>query len=186
MPVQEWHLGDKLPSPVYLDSNVIAASFVQKDRRYKPASQLLAELMADDAEVVISPLTVSESVWALAKMSYHELQNQPFHTTFHQQIFKRHCAAIFARYRARMNSVFEWIRSWRTAGVSITVFPTDMDMLQNISQTVSRHMEVFTIGSSDAFHLACAEQGARSLVTGDEDFRNADLSAVEIFYIPKP
>ncbi|MEP6637405.1 MAG: PIN domain-containing protein [Acidobacteriota bacterium] len=185
MAVTEWWPGAKPPPPVYIDASILAASFVAKDKRYKQATQLFADLMVDAAEIVISPLTLSESTWALAKMSYHELLNQPFTNTFHPGIFEKHAASIFAKYRGRMNSVYEWLRDWRAAGVDVTLFPSEMDAMQDISRRMPIYMEKFTMASSDAMHLAAAEMGAKSFVTGDSGFQGAGASSVEIYYIPK-
>lgn len=185
MPYVEWQPGSTPPSPAYFDASFLIASFVAKEPRYDKATSLLAAFLANETEMLLSSLTVSESLWGLAKMSFYQLQGKKITARDHfsTDIFRRHSAAIFEKYGSRMNQIHDWLRDWRIAGINIGLLPLDVDSLRQVSQTAPLYMERFHLGSADAVHLATAEIGAKSFITTDTEFRKAGSSPVEIFLI---
>ena len=114
----------------------------------------------------------------MAKVSYHQLFNLKSNQQFHTGIYRKHSEAIFETYGDRMNSVHEWLRDWRAAGISIDILPADD--LERISAVAPVYMQAFQLGSADAVHLAIAETVAASFLTTDTDFRRADASPIQI------
>lgn len=178
MPYTEWQPGLAIQSPVYLDASILVASFVRKDPRYKETTQLFGDLLANQTQIFISVLTVSESLWGLAKVSYQQLFNLKPTDHFNPDIYRKHSEAIFETYGDRMNSVHEWLRDWRAAGIGIDILPADD--LERISAVAPVYMQAFQLGSADAVHLAIAETIAASFLTTDTDFRRADESPIQI------
>jgi predicted nucleic acid-binding protein len=183
MPYTEWQPGVNPPSPVYLDSSVLVASLITNDRCYVKTTTLLAELLASNISLVVSALTVSESLWILAKVSYREVFNHPEKVRFSPEIFERNAEAIFAKFGHRMSSIYDLIRDWRQAGVDISLLPNDMNSFQRATENAPTYMRMFKLASADAMHLATAELEAKSLVTGDSDFQRARSAALTIFHV---
>jgi len=183
MPYEEWRPGLTLQPPVYLDSSVLIASFVTKDHRYTETTQLFADLLTNQAQMFLSILTVSESLWGLAKTSYLELFNKKSREHFAPHIFRNHLEAIYNRYGDRMrSSVHDWLRDWRAAGITIDLLPTP-DNIERISAAAPVYMQTFQLASADAVHLATAETAAMSFLTTDTEFQRAAASPLNIFLI---
>ena len=185
MPYAEWRPGNVPPSPVYFDTSFLVASFVTKEPRYQNATALLGALLANETEMLLSTLTVSESLWTLAKMSFYQLQGKKVTSRDHfgPDVYRRHRAAIFEKYGSRMNQVHDWLRDWRVAGINIGLLPLNVDGLRQVSQVAPMYMERFQLGSADAVHLSTAEVGAKSLITTDTEFEKAQASSIEIVLI---
>jgi predicted nucleic acid-binding protein len=184
MPYSEWQPGVRLPSPVYLDASVLVASFITNDPRYKETTRLFGDLLVSQAQIFISILTVSESLWGLAKVSYHQLFGHKSNVQFKPHIFRNHVEAIFQKYGDRMNAIHDWLREWRAAGIRIDVLPTDDTSLERISAIAPVYMQTFHLASADAVHLATAETGAAaSLLTTDTEFERAQGSPLQIFRV---
>jgi predicted nucleic acid-binding protein len=181
MPWQIWQPGAQLESPVYLDSNVLVAGLVRRDVRYRQAAGLLGELLASKSRIIVSLLTLSESLWAIAKLSYGEIYNQPSNASFRPEVYRRHHAEIFGRYQARFYSVHSLIRDWRAAGIEVDLVPPTIDALESVSSLTPAYMEEFQLSSADASHLAAASDAeARSFVTTDREFERAEAIAITI------
>lgn len=185
MPYSEWHPGVTLPAPVYLEASVVVTYFIAKDPRYKETTQLFGDLLVEKTDLLISTLTVSECLWGLAKVSYHELFRHKSNVKFSPAIFRTHVDDIFERFGDRMNSVHHWLRDWRAAGIKIDLLPTSND-IERISAAAPVYMKTFQLASADAVHLAAAETAAASFLTTDRDFERAQGSPLQIFCITPP
>jgi len=183
MPYSEWRPGIIPPSPVYLDACTLTASFIARDPRYKNTTRLFADLLGSRAELLISMLTLSESLWGIAKLSFQQIERQKARTHFAPHIFRKHADNIFRVYGARMHAIHSWLRDWRQSGINVSLMPNDVDSLQQVSQVAPTYMQKFRLASSDAYHLATAEMGAKSLLTTDTEFERADASPLEIYLI---
>ena len=92
--------GRPVPSPVYLDANVLVSYFVR--RTNSPAAvQAIAELLAQGVQTILSPLTISEFWWAIFDALYnHDRQSRgepPQRLTPGE--YRRHRAELHGRYR---------------------------------------------------------------------------------------
>lgn len=182
MPYSEWQPGVTLPSPVYLDASVVVTFFIAQDPRYKETAQLFGDLLVEQTDILISTLTVSECLWGLAKVSYHQLFGHKSNVQFHPGIFRKHVDAIFEKFGDRMNSPHRWLRDWRAAGVRIHVLPID-DTVERVSAVAPVYMQAFHLASADAVHLATAETAAASFLTTDSEFERAQESPLQIFRV---
>ena len=180
MPYSEWQPGLTLEPPVYLDASVLVTSFVTKDPRYKETTRIFGDLLSNQTQMLVSVLTLSESLWGLAKVSYLELFNHKPNVHFNPQIFRKHVVAIYERYGDRMtSSVHHWLRDWRAAGIRIDVLPVSDD-IERISATAPVYMREFQLASADAVHLATAEAAAASFLTTDTEFQRAEGLPLQI------
>ncbi len=182
MPYSEWQPGVTLPSPVYLDASVVVTFFIAQDPRYKETTQLFGNLLVDQTDLLISTLTVSECLWGLAKVSYHQLFGHKSNVKFDPRIFRTHVEAIFERFGDRMNSLHHWLRDWRASGIRIDVLPIG-DTVEHVSAVAPVYMQAFQLASADAVHLATAETAAASFLTTDSDFERAQGSTLQIFRV---
>lgn len=62
--------GDPLPSPAYLDANVLVSYFVQRSNS-PMAIRAVAEMLAQGVQTVLSPLTVAELWWGIFDAFYN-------------------------------------------------------------------------------------------------------------------
>ena len=173
-----------MQSPVYLDASIVVSATVHSERRYPLASQLVADLLASQAHIQISVLTISEALWAMAKLSYCEIYSQPSRATWNPTIFERHSAEIFEQYPTRMNAISNMIQRWTQAGIPIEVIPATPPDFRQVSQAAPSHMQDLALASADATHLATAETQAKSFVTTDEEFQVAAGLPLNIYHVP--
>ena len=167
-----WQPGTALNSPVYLDANVLVGATVTKHRLYRQAVEVVGDLLASGATILVSLLGVQESLWALAKLSYLDLFRLGSNTRFTQRIYERHCDKIFEKYGERISAVPAMLRGWSEAGVTVaSVSKTDSDFLQ-VSDLTPRYMRQCGLTPGDAAHLALAKTHARTFVTADSDFKS--------------
>jgi predicted nucleic acid-binding protein len=172
-----WAAGDAIDSPVYLDANVLVGATVSRHQLYAKAAQLIGELLASQARILVSLVAVEESVWALAKLSYCELYRQPSNALFSQSIYNRCREEIFQKYGPRMQAIGLMLRDWSDAGVAVEVVPkTDADFL-SVCDLTPRYMRDYKLTTADAAHLALAETHAASFVTADSDFQRVASQA---------
>lgn len=183
MPFSDWQPGIDIASPVYLDSGFLIATIVRRDARYAKAARLLGGLFASQAPILLSVVTLSESLWILAKLSYCELFNHPSRAQWNEQIFGRHRASIFASYGSRMSAIHDMVRDWSQAGIRIEVIPANVGDFHNIARAATEYMRTLGLSSGDAVHLATAESQARSFITVDSGFQRAASSSLEIVHI---
>lgn len=160
-----------VPSPVYVDANIIVGATVTKHALYKSAVRFLGETIASGTQILVSILTVEEALWALARISFCDLMRQPANARFTQAIYNRHRDRIFQNYGDRMEAIPSMLRDWTTAGIPITVVPQGDEGFLASSELIPRYMARFKLTPADAAHLALAEESARALATADGDFR---------------
>lgn len=183
MAYSTWQSGLSVVSPVYLDSGVLIAALVRKDPRYQQASFLVADLLINQVEIVISILTLSETLWGLAKLSHQQLFNQPPRTQFNPEIYRRHSEQIFQTHGSRMYMVHDTIRDWLDAGIVVSIIPANIAEMQHASQVSPDYMRKFQLASADAVHLALAQSHAKSFVTTDSEFQRAAALSVHVIHI---
>src|SRR5436190_1048751 len=105
--------GRPVPSPVYLDANVLVSYFVR--RTNSPAAvQAIAELLAQGVQTILSPLTISEFWWAIFDALYnHDRQSRgepPQRLTPGE--YRRHRAELHGRYRDQIALIRQQLQSW--------------------------------------------------------------------------
>jgi predicted nucleic acid-binding protein len=173
-----WQAGMAVDSPVYLDANVLVGATVSGHRLYARTAQLIGELLANRARILVSLLAVQESLWALAQVSYCELNRQPTDAHFSQSIYERWRDRIFEAHGPRMRAIGAMLRDWSDAGVAVEAVPkTDSDFLL-VSDLTPRYMRDYKLTPADAAHLALAESQAASFVTADSDFERVAKQAL--------
>ncbi|MCJ7510612.1 MAG: type II toxin-antitoxin system VapC family toxin [Dehalococcoidia bacterium] len=162
---------------MYLDANVLVGATVRRHALYTKAAQLIGELLASQARILVSLLAVQEALWALANISYCELYNQPSNASFTQTIYNRWREQIFQKYGPRMQAIGLMLRDWSDAGVAVEVVPkTDADFL-SVCDLTPRYMRDYKLTTADAAHLALAETHAASFVTADSHFKQVATQA---------
>jgi len=165
--------GRPVPSPVYLDANVLVSYFVR--RTNTPAAvQAIAELLAQGVQTILSPLTISEFWWAIFDALYnHDRQSRgepPQRLTPGE--YRRHRAELHGRYRDQIALIRQQLQSW--PGLRSVAFRTSgfRYWLTTMDDCVDRS----DLLPSDAAHLALAARNARSFVTNDGGFARATAS----------
>lgn len=167
----EWQPGTSIAAPVYLDANVLVGAVVRGHRLYAKTAQLIGELLASQARILVSLLTVQESLWALARIFYYELANQPPDAHFSQSIYKRWRDRIFQAHGPQMEAPPSMLQDWTYAGVMVEVVPrTDSDFLE-VTSRIPKYMRQYELTPADAAHLALAEVYASTFATADSGFQ---------------
>jgi predicted nucleic acid-binding protein len=173
MQYSAWQPGTPVASPAYLDANVLVGALVRGHSLYGITGQLTGELLASGAHILVSVLTVEESFWAMARLSFYQLIGQKVtaRTSFSESIYRRHLPRIFREYGARMDAVTRALRDWSDAGVTVEVVPKTETAFLRASAATPKYMHQFGLTPADAAHLAIAEAHASSFVTADRKFR---------------
>lgn len=172
-----WQEGTAVASPVYFDANVLVGAAVTRHPFYKKAAQLIGELLASEAHILVSVLTVQESLWALAHLSYCELYHHPSTVLFKESTYKKHLEEIFRAHGPRMEAISRMLHDWSEAGVTVQVVPNTRPDFLLASDLTPRYMREFRLTPADAAHLALAETHAKSFVTADSEFRQVARQA---------
>lgn len=172
MNYQNWQPGTAIPSPVYLDANILVGAAVTKHRLYAKTAQLLGELLASGSRILVSLLTVQESTWAIARLSWCDLAKQPANARFSQSIYQRWRKQIFQAHGTRMAAIQKTLNDWATVGVDLQVVPKNEADFLVVTARIPTYMERYRLTPADAAHLAIAEECAGSFATADSDFED--------------
>jgi predicted nucleic acid-binding protein len=173
MQYSAWQSGTPVASPAYLDANVLVGAVVRGHPLYRITAQLTGELLASGVQILVSVLTVEESFWAMARLSFYELTGQRVTagTHFSESVYRRHLSRIFQEHGARMDAVTRALRDWSDAGITVEVVPKTKTAFLSASAATPKYMRQFGLTPADAAHLAIAEAHANSFVTADRKFR---------------
>lgn len=177
MQYSAWQSGSPVASPAYLDANVLVGAVVRGHPLYRITAKLTGGLLDSGVHILVSALTVEESLWAMAKLSYCELHNQPSSAAFKESTYRRHLQEIFSMHGARMHAITQMLRDWSDAGATIEVVPKTKGEFLQASALTSQYMRRYSLTPADAMHLALAESHASSFVTADTQFRTVASQA---------
>ena len=177
MQYSAWQSGSPVASPAYLDANVLVGAVVRGHPLYRTTAKLTGGLLASGVHILVSVLTVEESLWAMAKLSYCELHNQPSSAAFKESTYRRHLQEMFSMHGARMHAITQMLRDWSDAGATIEVVPNTKREFLQASALTSQYMRRYSLTPADAMHLALAEAYASSFVTADAQFRRVASQA---------
>jgi predicted nucleic acid-binding protein len=179
MPYVNWKPGTVIAPPVYLDANILVGFVVRNHPLYRQTAGLVAELLAGQSSLYVSLLTVQESLWAIARLSYYELAHQRPDQHFSQSIYNRWRERIFKAHSARFTAVGSMLQAWEESGVPVEVVPKSETQLWRILDLTPRYMRQHRLTPADATHLALAQTHARTFATADTKLarviNNADL-----------
>jgi predicted nucleic acid-binding protein len=171
VPFAQWVPGTAIPSPAYLDANVLVGGLVRSHSLYPSAARMLGDLLAANTHILLSDVAVSESYWALTKIAYCDLFRHRYSVQWNKSIFKRHHQQIFAQQGAKVDALRGWISGLVSAGYPIDVVrSTQPQWVGSIGQT-GVFMNTFGLTTADALHLALAEVHAQAFITADRDYR---------------
>jgi predicted nucleic acid-binding protein len=165
-----WSPGTTIADPVYLDANILVGTVIRGHRLYKLSAQLFGELLARQSAIVLSDLALSESLWAISRLAYGDLFNQPPSARWSKEIYRRHVARIFQQRGNWMSALPDSIKALASAGHPINVVQASQaEWLSGMKESV-QFMSALHLTPGDAIHLALASTHARTMVTGDSDF----------------
>lgn len=156
--------------PVYMDANILVGSIVSNHPLYSKCINLIGELLVEKCEILLSVLCVDESLWAIAKLAYFELNRQPSAAHWNKSIYHRQRESIFQSYGSWVHSLGKIVKDWSQAGARIDVIPRTRGVFEEILELIPEYMEEVKLTPADAVHLALAQKYARSFVTADSDF----------------
>ena len=165
--IENYTRGMTINSPVYLDANFTISCHLSSHPKYIPATSLLFDLFAQQAEIYISTLTVDEMWWGLL-CGWHDAATN---TKITARKIKSN-PSILNNYHALLQNVTSGILNW----TNTTFLPTNVI---NASNTIQHALDFLTqqnIQPRDSFHLALATlSNAAGFVTSDSDFDNITL-----------
>lgn len=175
----DWAPHMTVDSPAYLDANVLVGAIVSTHRLYAKCVQLTADLLVRKANVLISPISLDECLWATAKLAYCELTNSPPTAHWNKRLYLRWCERIFESYEGWIVAVGTMIKDWLAAGVPIEVVPKTQVLWDHVVDLAPAYMRDLGLSPADALHLAFAQTHARTLITADSDFEAIRASPPE-------
>ena len=166
----DWVQGLTINEPVYMDANILVGSLITKHPLYGKCANLLGKLLADKVEMILSMVSVDESIWIITKIAYCELYNRPWNTHWNPGIYKRQRDKIFQSYESWISSVGKAVEDWTNAGARIDVVPQTRALFKDVLDLIPVYMKDVKLTPADAVHLALAQKHARSFLTADSDF----------------
>lgn len=167
----DWQPGTSIASPVYLDANILVGTIVNSHPLYTACVQLSADILIGKTNIIISDISVDESLWSMAKLAYCEITNQRGKKPhWNPKIYEDWNERIFHSYADWIKAPSNMVKDWRNAGVSIDFVPIVGSDLENIISLVPNYMKDFKFTPGDAFHFAIAEKYAKTFVTADSHF----------------
>lgn len=185
-----WQHTQIITPPVYLDANVIVGSKVSNHPIYASCVQILANMLMAHADIIVSALSLDESIWATAKLAYLELNNLPSNSHWSKKIYKKWCGRIFEKYGPWLNAACDMVRDLKNAGAQIDFVPGTDAEFSKMLDLAPKYMNQFDLTPADAFHLALAECRAKTFITADSDFatlqNNSTMGSLTIIHIPRP
>ena len=166
----DWSPQLTIDSPAYLDANILVGTIVSIHRLYPKCIQLMANLLTGKSNVLISPISLDECLWATAKLAYCQLTNNPPTAHWNKGIYLRWCEKIFQSYEGWITAVGSMIKDWSNAGVPIEVVPKTQALWEHAVDLAPSYMRELKLSPADAIHLAFAQTHARTFITADSDF----------------
>jgi predicted nucleic acid-binding protein len=166
----DWVQELDMDEPVYMDANILVGSLISNHPLYGKCVNLTGKLLADKVEIMISVLSVNESIWAIAKLAYCDIYGHPPRVNWNKGIYKNQRERIFQSHEGWINSVRDAIKDWTNAGARIDVVPQSREAFKDILDIIPVYMKDVKLTPADAVHLAIAQKHARSFLTADSDF----------------
>lgn len=166
----DWVQGMDIAPPVYVDANILVGSIISNHPLYGKCVNLTGRLLADKAEIMLSVLSVDESIWAITKLAYCDIYGHPPGTNWSKRVYRNQRERIFRSHEGWINSVRDTIKDWANAGARIDVVPKNREAFEDIMDLIPVYMKDMKLTPADAVHLAVAQKHSRSFLTADSDF----------------
>jgi len=166
----DWVPGLDIDPPVYMDANILVGSLISNHPLYSKCANLTGKLLADKVEIVLSVLSVDESIWAIAKLAYCEIYKHQPRVAWNKHIYQNQRDKIFQSHKSWINFVRGAVKDWASAGASIDVVPKTREVFGDVLDLIPIYMKEVKLTPADATHLAIAQTNARSFLTADSDF----------------
>lgn len=186
----DWQPNQIIVPPVYLDANVLVGSKVSNHPLYASCVQVLASILTAQACILVSALSLDESIWATAKLAYLELNNLPSNSNWSKKVYQRWCEKIFEKYGSWLNAACDMVRDLKNAGAQIDFVPGTYAEFNNMLDMAPRYMSQFKLTPADAFHLALAGGRAQTFITADADFEilqsTVTTGGLTVIHLPRP
>jgi predicted nucleic acid-binding protein len=156
--------GGQIPSPVYLDANVVVSYFVPRSNS-AAAFVAIAEVPAQGLDTILSPLTIAEVWWGI----FDALSNRD--RAARGDVLQRLTTGEYRRHRQRL--IDAHARELALVRRQLVTWPR-LRTSSPRAAGLRRWMEQFDdcidhndLTPADAAHLALAGRYARSFVTND-------------------
>jgi predicted nucleic acid-binding protein len=166
----DWVQGLNIDEPVYMDANILVGSLISKHSLYAKCANLLGRLLADKVEILLSMVSVDESIWIICKLAYCEMYKLPWKSHWGPKVYNNQRDKIFQSYESWVNSVRDAVDDWTHAGAKIEVVPKTSALFRDVVDLIPIYMKEVKLTPADAVHLALAQKHARSFLTADSDF----------------
>ncbi|MDP3064919.1 MAG: hypothetical protein Q8O40_17205 [Chloroflexota bacterium] len=146
--------------------------------------------MATRSPMLFSVLSLDESLWAVAKLSFLDVVYSgrgARASHFTADSYRKNSTRIFSAHWARFNAVSSMVQDFSTAGLPIDVAPKTVADLHTILGLAVNYMRRYQLTPADAEHLAIAETNARTFVTADRQlatvFQRGYSSSLNILHL---
>jgi predicted nucleic acid-binding protein len=165
-----WQPGQPITPPIYLDANVLVGASVSQHRLYRSCATLLGDLLSNNWKILLSDLAFSESQWAIARISYSDLNRQPSDAHFSKRLYLRWASRVFNQYGPRFQAISVLVKRLTPQGFPIDVVPQSIQEWSQVMDLSYQYMQTYGLTPADAIHLGLAQTHAQTFVTGDGDF----------------
>jgi predicted nucleic acid-binding protein len=174
---RSWQSGQFLaPAPIYLDASITVAWLTSADLLHARAAAFLADHLAASRELVVSLLTVDETIFRLLRGLVAQSRGQPIGRIALGREMKQNPNLLRA-FLPNLRMAIGYLTAWATLTGSGTATPQ-----QVLDSWLDRCNDVG--GLHDAAHLSLAEHsGARTFVTGDGDVKRVTSLPVPMYVI---
>lgn len=161
---RNWSSGQFLaPDPIYLDASVAVGWLSTTDRLHASATAFIGDHLAARRSLHVSLLAIDETIFRLLRALVAQSRGVPASRISLGAEMKRN-PGLLAAFAPQLRLAVGYMTSWATL-VDASATPT-----QVLDSWMDRCMDIG--GLHDAYHLSLAEHcGARSIVTGDADFK---------------
>lgn len=166
----EWSAGTPIEGPVYLDANVVVAYLVRGHQFYGKAFSLMGDLLSAGSPILLSDLSVIESIWGLTSIALGELKQWPASKRFDPTTYRRDHQELFTKRGATVGSFAAWLEQLGDTGYPIEVVHHSRREWVSKATLMISYMQAFGLIGQDAAHLSIATGKAKSFVTCDRAF----------------
>lgn len=160
---RQWASPYLAPGPIYLDSTILLGWSRSKDRLHARAVQFIGDHLTQQIPLQVSLLGLDEMMWVLLRDLVAQARSLPPHSVRLAPLLKQNPALLAAHapnLRSAVGHVLAWTMLTDPTATEGDILDSWLDRMSDIG------------GPHDAWHLGLAERfGARSLATGDTDFR---------------
>jgi len=165
--IVRYRTGVSFRNKIYLDANFLIYSRNRRSNKFKPARELLVNLLTQRINLFITNLVIDEVCWTLLRQYYKNDTGQPLDAS----MVKTNPSIVLPRYYNRVSLVVSQILRFNR----LVVASDQINSRELIHEAISL-MSSESLMPRDSFHLAFINKlNIDGFVTSDNDFDHLTL-----------